>query len=378
MSAASKHVATSLNQRAPSQIVRTLSLGCASTVFAFAVLFVLLEAGFQIAKAIHTRSVAQRISQPSWIVYDPDIMYRPVVVPLPKPKEKGFRVVVLGDSLIGGTDSIVDGLETAMNQDPTLAPSEWINTGVPGYTNYQELGYLKKFGLPLQPDLVGVVFSLNDVHKFENNLNVVNGQLMPDTSFWEPTPEAANASRSWLLRTARRSLFLRWLRGKTKLAGRAVEMYESKGFDFDYRPDYSTAWQDAPWQMIRDQMGEMSELGKQYHFRVFLISVPFGEQYRKDYLARDAGYVLKPQRTLAALMSELKIPFLDLYPYLDNNCFVADRSHLTLEGRQRAAVAIAQFLKKQELMPGKEIIRQAHAATDNRTAAAQGRATGPR
>src|ERR1700674_5713990 len=378
MSSASKQVVTSLNGRAPSQTARTLFLGCASTLFAFAILFVLVEAGFQTAKAIHTRSVDRRMSQPNWIVYDADLMYRPIKVPLPKPKEKGFRVVVLGDSLIGGTDSIVGGLEAAMNQDSALAPSEWINTGVPGYTNYQELVYLKKIGLPRQPDLVGVDFSLNDVHKFENNLNVVNGHLMPDTSFWEPTPEAANASKSWLLRTARRSLFWRWLRGKTTLAGRAVEMYESKGFDFDYRPDYSTAWQDAPWQMIRDQMGEMSELGKQYHFRVFLISVPFGEQYRKDYLARDAGYVLKPQRTLAALMSEFKIPFLDLYPYLDNNCFVPDRSHLTLEGKQRATAAIAEFLKKEDLMPGAGILRQAHADLENRTTSGRGRAVGTR
>jgi lysophospholipase L1-like esterase len=362
-----KEVLKSIGQLKPSQTVRTVFLGCISTLFAFAMLFAMAEAGFHVAKAAHMRSVARRMSQPNWIVYDPDLIYRPVQLPVPRPKNGAFRVVVLGDSLIGGTHSIVSGLDATMNRDPALIPSEWINTSVPGYTNYQELVYLKKFGLPLQPDLVGVVFSLNDVHKFENNLSVADGRLMPDASFWEPTPEAANASRSWLLRMARRSLFLRWLRGKTRLAGRAVEMYESKGFDFDYRPDYSTAWQDAPWQMIRDQMTEMLLLGKQYHFRVFLVSVPFGEQYRNDYLARDANYVLKPQRTLSTLMSDLQIPFLNLYPYLDNKCFVpADRSHLTLEGKQRAANAIAEFLRKERLLPEKGIVRQARADTENR------------
>jgi lysophospholipase L1-like esterase len=350
------------------QTVRTLVLGFTSAFVVFAILFAIVEAGFHIAKAIHMRTVARRMSQPSWIVYDPDLIYRPAQLPVPAPKNGAFRVVVLGDSLIGGTNSVVAGIDATMNRDSALMPSEWINTSLPGYTNYQELVYLKKFGLPLQPDLVGVVFSLNDVHKFENNLSVANGRLMPDASFWEPTPEAANASKSWLLGVARRSLLLRWLRGKTRLASRAVEMYESKGFDFDYRPDYSTAWQDAPWQMIRDQMAEMVRLGRQHNFRVFLVSVPFGEQYRKDYLARDANYVLKPQRTLAALMSDLRIPFLDLYPYLDNECFVpADRSHLTQEGKPRAAKAIADFLRKERLLPEKGIVRQARADGENGT-----------
>jgi hypothetical protein len=194
-------------------------------------------------------------------------------------------------------------------------------------------------------------FLLNDVHKFLHNLKVVDGKLVPGAWFWDPTAEAANASKSWLLRMGRRSLFLRWLYGKTTLASHAVQIYESSDYDFDYRPDYSTAWQDAKWSMIRDQMSEMVELGKAHQFRVFLVVVPFGEQYRTDYLERNTNYVLKPQRILADVMSDLKIPYLDLYPYLNNDCFVADRSHLTSEGKRRAAEQIAKFLSSEKLIP---------------------------
>jgi lysophospholipase L1-like esterase len=343
---------SNLKQRSRPQRLRLVASACVFTILILVILFAATEAGFQIAKAAHVRRAASENPATAWIVYDEDIFYRPRDLPLPGHKATTFRVVFLGDSLIGGPkgNNLVSRVDALMNQDSAFVPTEWINTGVPGYTNYQELGYLKKYALSWQPDLVGVVFSLNDVHKFLHDLKVVNGQLVPG-GFWSTTPEAAHASKSWLLRLARRSLFLRWLYGETTLARRAVQMYESRGYDFDYRPDYSTAWQDAKWSMIRDQMSEMVELGKAHKFRVFLIVVPFGEQYRTDYLARDRNYVLKPQRILQAQMSDLKIPYLDLYPYLNNDCFVADRSHLTGEGKRRASEQIAKFLANEKLIP---------------------------
>ena len=345
---------TSLMPFTRSKVLKLVLLSCASTLLAGIVIFAIVEAGFQIAKAVRVRSVAPRTTEQSWIVYDEDLVYRPRELPSVGSKGDDFRVVMLGDSLIRGPkDNLVARVDAIVNRDPTLAATEWINTGVPGYTNYQELVYLKKYGLPLHPELVGVVFCLNDVHKFLNNLTVVNGQLLPE-GFGEATPEAANATKGSLEHIARRSLFLRWLRDKTTLAGRAVQMYESRGYDFDYRADFSTAWQDSHWTMIQDQMTEMAALGRAHHFRLFLAVVPFGEQYRKDYLAHDSNYVLKPQRILGSLMAGLGIPYLDLYPYLSSNCFVSDHIHLNEEGRRRAAEKIAEFLKTEKLLPARQ------------------------
>jgi hypothetical protein len=134
------------------------------------------------------------------------------------------------------------------------------------------------------------------------------------------------------------------------LARSAVDLYEKNGYDFDYRPDLSTAWQDAPWTMIRNQLKEMKELANQHRFHLFVVVVPFAEQYRADYLARNRNHVLKPQTTLAGITRELEIPFLDLYPYLDRNSFVTDLIHLNDDGKERAAAKIAEFVRAEEIL----------------------------
>lgn len=317
--------------------------GCILFLLICGFIFAAIEIGFRM-----TETHAQKVitSHPAWSVYDPDLVYRPRNLPVPYPKSS-FRVLFLGDSLIGGAkdDNLVSDVGAHY---PAL---EWINTGVPGYTNYQELVYLKKFGLDWKPDLVGVVFCLNDVHKFLHDATVVDGNLVPG-GFWS-TPESLDTSKSWALRMARRSLFLRWLYGQTSLASRTVEMYERQGYDFDYRPDFNTAWQESEWSMIREQMAEMVAIGKAHSFRVFLVVVPFGEQYRKDYLARDAVYVLKPQRILREQLTGLHIPYLDLYPSLSADSFVSDHIHLTSAGKQRAAEEIAKFLDDERLIPAR-------------------------
>ena len=319
----------------------------AAVVLPFVALFVLIEAGFQISDALRTRP-ANTGTQWGVNVYDPDLLYRPRILPNPGPKGNQKRVVILGDSLIGGPRgrNLVDRSGRFANQDAKLPRSEWVSTGVPGYTNYQELAYLKKFGLPMQPDLVGVVFCLNDVHQYLADVKVVNGRLVGAGV----TSEAASATQGWTLRLARRSLFLRWLKSKVSLARSVVDLYEKNGYDFDYRPDLSTAWQDAPWTMIRNQLREMRELANQYGFRLFVAVVPFAEQYRQDYLARDRNHVLKPQAMLAGITHELDIPFLDLYPSLDRGSFVPDRIHLNDSGQERAAAKIAEFLRTDEVL----------------------------
>jgi lysophospholipase L1-like esterase len=327
-------------------LLRVLCFNCVALFLLLVMVFVTAEAGFQVSHAIRSRVPAN----PNWI-YDEDLLYRRGNLPVASPKNGRFRILFLGDSLIGGApeDNVVDRLKRIVNRNQAPPPTEWINAGVPGYTNYQELVFLKKFGLPMQPDLVGVVFCLNDVHRFLYDVGVANGR-----AYWGGVPaEAANSTNGWALRFARRSLFLQWLKSKTTVVEAAVDMYERGGYDFDYRPDFSTAWQDSQWTMIHDQMSEMTDLANQQGFGLFLVVVPFAEQYRKDYLARDANHVLKPQRILSTITGTLGIPYLDLYPYLDKSFFVSDLIHLNELGRERVAQKIAEFLGTEGLLPAR-------------------------
>jgi len=78
------------------------------------------------------------------------------------PKEPGsYRILFLGDSLIAMGDTSSGELFTqvlergldARSADPPNSV-EVINAGVPGYTTYQELEFLKIHGLDMRPDMV--------------------------------------------------------------------------------------------------------------------------------------------------------------------------------------------------------------------------------
>jgi hypothetical protein len=125
-----------------------------------------------------------------------------------------------------------------------------------------------------------------------------------------------------------------------------------KGYSFEFNPDFAAAWKDSSWRVIEQQLQEMREIGRANSFAVFLVAVPYAEQFRPDYLSRNRDHVLKPQRALGSICARLGIAFLDLYPRLDRKAhFDSDRVHLTEAGRQHAAEAIAAFLKEKRLIP---------------------------
>ena len=134
--------------------------------------FVVCEIGIRVVESARQ---AKEAAGESWAIYDENLGYRPrpdfgdsnahglrgSAVDAPKQR---FRVLMLGDSVIyygdDASDTVPGQLERALRVEPRLAPTEVLNAGVRGYTNYQELGYLKQYGVALEPDLVGVAFVL--------------------------------------------------------------------------------------------------------------------------------------------------------------------------------------------------------------------------
>lgn len=331
------------------RFLRTATINFALVVFSVLLAFGLLEILFRITD--RPRPPAGGGPERNW-VFDPDLIYRPRE-PLPNgPRTGKFRVLMIGDSLLGGPGSLVERTETILHGRSDIVPTEFINAGVPGYTNYQELVFLKKYGLAVHPDLVGVVFCLNDLHKFLHNVRVdQNGALIPG-SFGSFSPKAADSLQDWPTRLARKSYFFMWLDDRLGIARSIASFYQNHGYTFDYRVDFSTAWQDGAWPAIESQMTEIVELGRRNGFKVFLAAVPFGEQLRKDYLARDYDYVVKPQRHLRQISEQLHIPYLDLLNDLDRDVdFLKDRIHLTPHGKQVVAERIATLLIAQGTVP---------------------------
>jgi lysophospholipase L1-like esterase len=323
------------------------------------VLFALIEAGLRIAEALTTRPRSE-----TWALYDPDLGYRPNPGyadtnaaglrdhPV-TPKAGRFRVLMLGDSVgyYGDTidDTWIGRLRQKLGRSSEVAPLDVLNGSIRGYTNYQELVFLKKYGLALEPDLVGLGFVLNDLHRILHTFKIENGRIVGET--YDFTPEAVESLDSPAFRLARQSRLLVRLRRALDPAISSVQYRFSNGFSFDYRPDMNTAWKDASWLGVKSQMEEMQALGVQHGFRLFMVVFPFADQYRTAYLAADRDYVLKPQRLADALCRQLSIPCLDLYPALNPTHFLQDGIHLTAVGRQRVAEEVAAFLVNRRLVP---------------------------
>jgi len=332
--------------------------------------FVVLEIGLRVALAIRERRAHRAMSASGskageyWAIFDPDLGYRgnPDFGDLNSdglrdhsigPKAGRFRVLQLGDSIAYYGDNVDDTFVGHMRADlaqrTNLRPVEVINAGIPGYTNYQELLYLKKYGLGFQPDLVAVEFCLNDLHKFLHSFRVENGRILPGS--YQFSEEALSNQRSRPSRLADKSYLWVWTKNNVRTAGKVAAWLANDGFSFDYAVDIGSAWRDQAWKDIEIQLGEMSALGRQHRFRVFVAVVPAAAQYDYDYLKRDRDYVLKPQRKLGEICERLGIDFYDLYPEMNAGLLKEDGIHLTKEGRQLVGQRLADFLIRSHLIP---------------------------
>ena len=85
-------------------------------------------------------------------------------------KKDQFRILFLGDSLVFDSETTSGLLYTQVVEERLNKENkgkreiEIINAGIPGYTTYQELEFLKVHGLDMNPDLVILGFVFNDLY----------------------------------------------------------------------------------------------------------------------------------------------------------------------------------------------------------------------
>jgi hypothetical protein len=116
-----------------------------------------------------------------------------------------FRILFLGDSPIWSGETSSGELYTAVLErrlnsrfpnDPNSF--EIINAGIPGYTTYQELEFLKIYGIDMRPDLVVLGLVFNDVY-YKSLHRPTNQQLLdgePATYLYHLTHIRSQASSS--------------------------------------------------------------------------------------------------------------------------------------------------------------------------------------
>lgn len=336
--------------------------------FGILLMCAVLEIALRLKLNVEVRRALDRNTAASqgefWAEYEPEIGYRGN----PKfpgynsegfhdqeigPKGDRFRILVLGDSVAVGGDSPEDTfpayIEANLKKDPSLPPLEVINVSVRGYTNYQELLFLKKYGLQYQPDALLVQFCLNDLHRFLHSFRIENGTIVPGTYHFSTE---AMQEASGLGKLARESQLLTWLTSKLTIVGAVLGSKISGQPEYVHAVDIGLAWRDEKWPDMERQIAEMQQIAGARGIPILMTVAPPKIQYAAKYLEMDKQFLLSPQRRLREICARLGIPFYDLYPDLNAERF-RDSIHFDKQGRQIVGERLALFLAQNGAVPRK-------------------------
>ena len=230
------------------------------------------------------------------------------------PKNPGtFRILFIGDSLVwsGETSSgelYTEVLEQRLNARSVaqLNSLEVINAGIPGYTTYQELEFLKIYGLDMEPDIVILGFVFNDV--YYKYLHRPTKQKMlgrePTAHLYHFNPDTFPGhlfARSHLAHQIVSMSEILWKR----IVGRPV-------FPFEQRGDFYLAWKHYGWDHARALVRDMHSLLRQQGVPLVVLVFPVSDQVNEEYRNLDQAYVFYPQRKIREICEEYAIPMLDL------------------------------------------------------------------
>ena len=259
-----------------------------------------------------------------------------------------YRILFLGDSLIwtGDTSSgqlYTEVLEQRLNKrfSNSSRVFEVINAGIPGYTTYQELEFLKIYGIDMEPDLVILGFVFNDL--FYKYLHKPSEQNLLDL---EPT---------FRLNRFNPDTFTGRLFARIYLAHAVVRMSEriwkklrqSPMFPFEKRSDFFLAWKDYGWKRVGTLIGEMQTLLAERGSSLVILVFPVSDQVNDQYRALDEAFVLYPQGKIREIGDDYAIPMLDLTEAIYQNgglTLFRDYLHLNAKGNDIVTNELEKYL----------------------------------
>lgn len=256
-----------------------------------------------------------------------------------------LRVVVLGDSMVwsGETSSGRLYTEVVEHELSRRLPVEVINAGVPGYTTYQALEFLRIYGLDMRPDIVLHGITFNDVyHPYLHR--PTNDSLLgwePDARLNRFDPEPfLNQLVAW-------SQIAHWLvaQGERHLA----RLTGARRFGFERRGDFYLAWKDYGWRDTEHLLSEMAKMLDARGIALAFMVFPVSEQFVHSDPAVDREYLLFPQREVARICREIGVPCLDLTDAIGQaggETLYRDYLHLAPEGNDIVARRLPRFLRQ--------------------------------
>lgn len=277
------------------------------------------------------------------------------------PKRQGqTRILFLGDSLWYWGETSSDDLHTVVieqnlnstqtidypNSDKTAVPDiEIINAGVRGYTTYQELEFLKIYGLDMEPDLVVLGFVLNDLYYKYLHKPVVEGHLVIDPSaklsqFDTTTFPGILLARSHFAHASYASL---------KHIFRRITKAPTRWSSFHRQTDLYLAWTEHGWDNSIRLIGEMRDLLERKNVALVMVIFPISDQLKGPYRPIDEeDFVFYPQTRAKEICSLYGLPCLDLTVPLNEAGrydMFDDHVHLKPAGNDVLVREVTRFLQ---------------------------------
>lgn len=204
-----------------------------------------------------------------------------------QPAEDEFRILMLGDSVVFGLgvdddDTIPRRLEQQLNRPDGTSVYRVINMGVPSYNTVQELEQLETVGFLYSPDMVLLVFSINDL---------------------QPKMWVLNRRDFWLTNIAQRSYAVSFL---------AVFYWELRAWltGHDSRVPHRRKIEDHPgWPIVKSSLTRIARLCEER-------GIPFVLFLQESYPALEtlAEDVDIPLAILEPLDAELRISLVNTHP----------------------------------------------------------------
>ena len=293
---------------------------------------------YQLRRSIDTMARGHRV------IIDADGLR--VGTPEAEPEENATTVLLLGDSVAFGyrmdfEDTLGVRLESIVEEE---SGQNFIvrNGGVEGYNTVHQLAWLRRNVDHLDPDLVIVIFNLNDYDW---------GPVMGPSGVLT-TDRSQRVSRFSLASQSDFYVLLRWLVALARAPSPPPAVTEAEGrtarFDrFDsfvslLRKRYYAAPDDERWDQMVEALAGLADETARRDLPLLIAIVPDGDQIGVD--APDPT----PQRRLADVCRDLGISCFDLWPIFDaasgEEPLFLDIMHPNERGHELIARALAPWV----------------------------------
>lgn len=242
------------------------------------------------------------------------------------------KILLLGDSVSWG-----NGIDDPRQIYPFLLEQklafwdrsrtyEIVNASVPGYSTFQQLRYLERDGLALQPDAVILQFTLNDVVERYRALAEHGGN---NHFLGVDTRQAVRGAFGVMLRSSRAfEAAARWLQA----GARAEQEYRVRNLARDEPgPRLERAW-----ERVLEELDGVRRVCRRHELPLLLMIAPYRFQ------VQDPAGLRQPQDRLIAWADARGVAYVDVLAYLERASFAPaaafnDASHFSELGHRFVA-----------------------------------------